>query len=129
MIDCKPLIVVVHENTETLEALQLLLSEHDCLVSTFTSAARSTEFIGRSKPDLVLAQDPGPKNGIAFLETIKKMSPFSESILLPAPLDLVGARRLRQGQADEILRIVDRILGVTVFPETRRIPHTRHFVL
>jgi len=129
MIECKPLIVVVHENTETLEALQLLLSEHDCLVSTFTSAARSTEFIGRSKPDLVLAQDPGPKKGIEFLETIKRMSPSTEPILLPAPLDLVGARRLRQAQADEILRIVDRLLGVTVFPETRRIPLTRHFAL
>lgn len=125
MIDCKPLIVVVHEHPETLETLQLLLSEHDCLVSTFTSAARSNEFISRSKPDLVLAQDPGPAKGVEFLENIKRLSPSTESILLPAPLDLVGNRRLRQSQADEILRIVDRLLGVTVFPETRRIPQTR----
>ena len=121
MIDRKPLIVVVHEDPETLSALELLLSEQNYLVATFTSAFRSLEFIQRNKPDLILAQEPSLKpKGIEFLETIKRFSPSTEGIFLPSPVTLEAPGRLRQSQAVELLRIVERLLGIMVLPQPRR---------
>ena len=131
MIDCKPLIVVVNENPVLLEALETLLREQNYLVATFTSALRSIEFIHRSKPDLILAQEPANKaKGIEFLEAIKRISPSTEGIFLPDPLDLDPvAHRLGRVQADELLRIVDRLLGIIVIPEKRRAIHIRPLVV
>src|SRR5579864_6638909 len=81
MIDCKPLIVVVHEDPEVLDALESVLTGSDYLAATFTSAQRSIGFISRTKPDLVLAQQPGIRShGIEFLESIKQISPSTEGI-------------------------------------------------
>jgi len=131
MIDCKPLIVVVHENPAVLEALQCLLSEQDYLVSTFTSALRSIEFVHRAKPDLILAEQPGdPSKGIEFLEAIKRISPTTEGLFLPSPLRVDPADgRLRREQADELIRIVDRLLGIMVIPEQRRATRIRPLVV
>src|SRR5579862_2597262 len=124
MIDCKPLIVVVHEDPEVLDALESVLTGSDYLAATFTSAQRSIGFISRTKPDLVLAQQPGIRShGIEFLESIKQISPSTEGIFLPSPLDLdPESRRLRRAQADELLRIVERLMGISVLPERRRSP-------
>lgn len=123
MIDRQPLIVVVHEDPETLTALERVLSQNDYLVATFTSAFRSLEFISRNKPDLILAQQPDLKpKGIEYLETIKRFSPSTEGIFLPAPLKLDSAECLCRNQADEILRIVERLLVIMVLPEPRRRP-------
>jgi len=131
MIDRKPLIVVVHENPAALDALEVLLSEQNYLVATFTSALRSIEFIHRNSPDLILAQEPEHKaKGIEFLEAIKRISPRTEGVFLPTPLDVeADARRLRRGQAAELLRIVDRLLGIMVIPEQRRATHIRPLVV
>lgn len=130
MIDCKPLIVVVHENRDALEALERLLSEHGCLVATFTSAFRSVDYAGRNKPDLILAQEPDEKSkGMEYLETIKKISPSTEAIFLPNPLHLTSPEQVRRRQADEILRIVDRLLVIAVLPEPRRAPQSRRLVV
>jgi len=131
MIDRKPLIVVVHENPAALDALEVLLSEQNYLVATFTSALRSIEFIHRNGPDLILAQEPENKaKGIEFLEAIKRISPSTEGVFLPSPLDVEPAdHRLRRGQADELLRIVDRLLGIMVIPEPRRAASIRPLVV
>ncbi|MBV8880240.1 MAG: hypothetical protein JO332_09770 [Planctomycetaceae bacterium] len=127
MIERKPMIVVIHENLKALEALERLLGGQDYVVATFTSMFRSVEYINRNRPDLILAQRPEAKaRGLEFLETMKRISPTSEAFFLPAPLDVnAEGPTLRQGQADEVLRIVDRLLGVMVLPEPRRVPHTR----
>lgn len=131
MIDCKPLIVLVHQKPAALDALQTLLSEHHYLVSTFTSALRSIEFIHRNKPDLILAQEPeNNAKGIEFLEAIKRLSPSTEGIFLPSPLDVDPVtHRLRRGQAEELLKIVDRLLGIRVISEQRRAPQARPLVV
>jgi two-component SAPR family response regulator len=130
MIDCKPMIVVVHEDRQALDALEMLLSENNYLPATFTSVLRSIEFVKRNKPDLVLIQEPENKSeGIEFLESIKRISPATEGVFLPSPLSLNPvARRLNRGQADELLRIIDRLLGIMVIPERRRAPQSRPVV-
>ncbi len=131
MIDCKPMIVVVHEDRPALDALEMLLSENNYLVATFTTALRSIDFIKRNKPDLVLTQEPKDKSqGIDFLESIKRISPVTEGVFLPSPLNLDPvARRLRRGQADELLRIIERLLVILVIPERRSAPQSRPLVV
>jgi len=131
MIDRKPLIVVVHQNHGALEALEALLSENGYRVSTFITAFRAIDYVGRNRPDLVLAQEPRHKpQGIEFLESIKRISPTTEGVFLPSPLNLdASGHRLCQGQAEELLRIIDRLLGIMVIPERRYAPQTRPLVV
>jgi two-component SAPR family response regulator len=122
MNDRRPLIVLVHEDFRILAALESLLAERENAVATFTSRGRSLEFIRRSKPDLVFAQEPETKpQGIEFLEQLKQCSSTTEGVFLPSPLDLEkDALSIRRIQADGILKVVERLLFSLSIPDTRR---------
>ncbi|HZE98158.1 MAG TPA: hypothetical protein VE981_14100 [Planctomycetota bacterium] len=126
MIEPKPLIVVVHDNENTLAALQSLLTTWDYLVVPFRSIPRSLSFIGRNGPDLVVAQRPAENaEALAYLEQIKQLSSSTEGIFLPE-IVLESDGGLRKEQAEEIRRIVERLLTIRVIPEFRK-TETRAF--
>src|SRR5258705_10693095 len=93
----RPLIVFVHEDFRILAALEGLLSERENAVATFTSHGRALEFIRRSRPDIVFAQEPQTKpQGVEFLEQIKECSSGTEGVFLPSPLDLLADGAIRK---------------------------------
>jgi len=122
MIERPPLIVIVHENAQTLGALEALLARRDYQVATFTRPVRALDFIRRSRAELILAEQPSVKaDGIDFLEQIKMVSSSSECVFLPSPIDLeMDGRTIRRVQAEGILKIVDRLLLSLSIPDTRR---------
>ncbi len=126
MSEAKPLIVTLHEDDRTLSALEALLGKEYLLIA-FHAPERAINFVRRNAPDLVLAQRPASASeGLDLLERIKQASPSTEGIFLPSPLVVGEDGALHKDQSSGILRIIDRLLALPVFPEFRRV-ETRSF--
>ena len=71
----EPVVLLVDDETEFLEAVQVGLQDKGCTVLVAEGAAEGLEVLAKSKPDVIITDlKMQPMNGFEFYQQVKKMA-------------------------------------------------------